>query len=156
MVPLNFFCVLIYLQIKPDDIVSTAICQDCNDHLEEFHRYSQQVAEKQRTLRNEFLEVNLKKEYNFDDAWNNDDVDVTESKDIGMTVECPVDVFKDESDDDDEKDELEMPTADLMDTNVDTDQKDIIAPYSVAPNDINLDNISSEGMFIFLYFIDLD
>ncbi|XP_065363948.1 transcription factor grauzone-like isoform X5 [Calliphora vicina] len=139
------------IEIKHNDIVSTIICQDCYDHLEEFHRFSQQVAEKQLTLRNEFLDVNLKKEFNFDDnddAWDNDDhedkIDPKETTQE-MTINCPISMFKDETDDD-EKDEQEMPTEDLMDTVICNNEKDIIAPDSVAVNDDDYipDQISSD------------
>ncbi|TMW47895.1 hypothetical protein DOY81_007045 [Sarcophaga bullata] len=138
-------------QIKHNDVVSTIICQDCSDHLEEFHKFSQQVAKQQLTLRNEFLDVNLKKEFNFDDdndVWDNDDPEDkihTKAQDNTqeITVTCPIDVFKDESNND-EDDEQEMPTEDLLDTSVDNDEKDIIAPDSVAMNDLNSQH-SSDG-----------
>lgn len=100
------------------------------------------MAEKQLTLRNEFLDVNLKKEYSLDDdhtdGWDNSDnvdkigVEQNEATQE-MTIDCPISMFKNESDTD-EKDEQEMPTADLMDTVISTDEKDIIAPDSVAVN----------------------
>ncbi|KAI8124200.1 Transcription factor grauzone [Lucilia cuprina] len=148
------------IEIKQNDIVSTIICQDCYDHLEEFHRFSQQVAEKQLTLRNEFMDVNLKKEFNFDDdgdAWDNDDqedkIEMDPKETTQMTINCPISMFKDESenddDDDDDNDEKEMPTEDLMDTVIGNVEKDIIAPDSVAVNeeeddDYLPDQISSE------------
>ncbi|XP_023298755.2 transcription factor grauzone-like isoform X1 [Lucilia cuprina] len=146
------------IEIKQNDIVSTIICQDCYDHLEEFHRFSQQVAEKQLTLRNEFMDVNLKKEFNFDDdgdAWDNDDqedkIEMDPKETTQMTINCPISMFKDESenDDDDDNDEKEMPTEDLMDTVIGNVEKDIIAPDSVAVNeeeddDFLPDQISSE------------
>ncbi|KAM7349710.1 transcription factor grauzone-like isoform 2-T2 [Cochliomyia hominivorax] len=146
------------IEIKHNDIVSTIICQDCYDHLEDFHRFSQQVAEKQLTLRNEFLDVNLKKEFSFDDddndAWDNDDQEdkmEPNGSTQEMTINCPISTFKDESDDNsddgDEKDEQEMPTEDLMNNIIDNNEKDIIAPDSVAANDdvaLHEDEISSE------------
>ncbi|XP_037818466.1 transcription factor grauzone-like isoform X4 [Lucilia sericata] len=144
------------IEIKQNDIVSTIICQDCYDHLEEFHRFSQQVAEKQLTLRNEFMDVNLKKEFNFDDdgdAWDNDDhedkIEMDPKETTQMTINCPISMFKDESDNDDDNDEKEMPTEDLMDTVIGNVEKDIIAPDSVAVNeeeddDYLPDQISSE------------
>lgn len=130
--------------------MSTIICQDCSDHLEEFHKFSQQVAKKQLTLHKEFMDVNLKKEFHLydSDGWENDDAEDkmyirTQDNTQKITVTCPIDVFKDESNND-ENDEQEMPTEDLLDTSIDNDEKDIIAPDSVAMNDLN-SQLSSDG-----------
>ncbi|KAM7349713.1 transcription factor grauzone-like [Cochliomyia hominivorax] len=127
------------IEIKHNDIVSTIICQDCYDHLEDFHRFSQQVAEKQLTLRNKFLDVKLKKEDSFDDE--NNDWDPNESTQE-IIVSCPIITFKDESDHDDD-DEQEIASEVLLDNVIDNNEKDIIAPDSVIANNLS-DKIYSE------------
>lgn len=126
--------------------------------MEEFHQFSQQVAEKQLTLRNEFLDVNLKKEYNFDDngdGWDNDDHEdkfplAAKETTEELTVNCPISMFKDETDNDD-KDEQEVPTEDLLDVVMSNDEKDIIAPDSVPPSadlDYIPDQVSLDGILL--------
>ncbi|XP_073828173.1 uncharacterized protein [Musca autumnalis] len=38
------------IEVAPDDVVSTAICKDCHNQLEDFHTYRQIVEEKQKTI----------------------------------------------------------------------------------------------------------
>lgn len=100
------------------------------------------------------MDVNLKKEYSLDDD-DGFDKEVQEDKfkmdsrqtPQEMIINCPVNIFKDESDNED-KDEQEMPTDVLFDNvGISNEEKDIIAPDSVAPNtETNeIEELSSDG-----------
>ncbi|XP_067637538.1 transcription factor grauzone-like [Eurosta solidaginis] len=45
------------LEITPDDQISTSLCEDCSEHLEEFHKFWLYVDLKQNSLSSEFLAV---------------------------------------------------------------------------------------------------
>ncbi|XP_030381833.1 transcription factor grauzone [Scaptodrosophila lebanonensis] len=45
------------LEIMPDDTISTSVCSECCEHLEDFHSFWQLVEQKQSTLKKEFLNV---------------------------------------------------------------------------------------------------
>lgn len=51
------YCV--YPQIMPDDNISTNICNECCEHLEDFNNFWQLVEQKQGTLKKEFLNVDV-------------------------------------------------------------------------------------------------
>lgn len=102
--------------------------------------------------------MNFKKEFNFDDddGWENDGQEDKCSMDPKETTQdmsnCPINMFKDESDNDD-KDEQEMPTENFFDSVLSNDEKDVIGPDSVAPNvDSNLQDKFSDGNFLFYLF----
>lgn len=46
-------------QIMPDDNISTNICNECCEHLEDFNNFWQLVEQKQGTLKKEFLNVDV-------------------------------------------------------------------------------------------------
>ncbi|XP_011294475.1 transcription factor grauzone [Musca domestica] len=116
------------IEVRDDDVFSTTICQDCHDHLDDFHKFCKDVAEKQSILRNEFLEVQLKVESHCDDSQDPQmkedkkildsqvqNVDVCDSKEIEQAMfECPIDLLKSEADDD-EKEEQEVFETDVLD-----------------------------------------
>ncbi|XP_053951225.1 transcription factor grauzone [Anastrepha ludens] len=47
----------LHLEITQDDPISTSLCEDCSDHLEEFHKFWTYVDLKQSSLGSEFLAV---------------------------------------------------------------------------------------------------
>lgn len=49
------------LQVAQDDPISTSLCEDCGDHLEEFHKFWVFVDLKQSSLGSEFLAVKCSK-----------------------------------------------------------------------------------------------
>lgn len=49
------------LQVAQDDSISTSLCEDCSDHLEEFHKFWIYVDLKQSSLGSEFLAVKCNK-----------------------------------------------------------------------------------------------
>lgn len=149
----------ISLQVRQDDVVSTMICQDCHDHLDDFNKFCHHVAEKQCTLRNEFFEVQLKEEENHDDNSQDakpscsankivtDDADIkiltTETKEMEQAMfEFPIDILKRESNDEEEKEEEEVIAADVFDDNDLNTEEDVLAESAdIDPVDI----LSSEG-----------
>ncbi|XP_013104796.1 transcription factor grauzone isoform X2 [Stomoxys calcitrans] len=129
------------IEVRQDDVVSTMICQDCHDHLEEFHKFYQDVKGKQCTLHNNFLEVELKEESHDSrdvDVKNNDDSNKVDGNDKISNVakeieqamfESPIDIMKTEADD--EKDEQEVIATDVLDDDVDLDKEDVFADDGV-------------------------
>ncbi|XP_001354861.3 transcription factor grauzone [Drosophila pseudoobscura] len=47
------------LEITPDDSISTSVCTECCEHLEDFNTFWQLVEQKQGTLKKEFLTVDV-------------------------------------------------------------------------------------------------
>ncbi|XP_059223263.1 uncharacterized protein LOC131997031 [Stomoxys calcitrans] len=129
------------IEVRQDDVVSTMICQDCHDHLEEFHKFYQDVKGKQCTRHNNFLEVELKEESHDSrdvDVKNNDDSNKVDGNDKISNVakeieqamfESPIDIMKTEADD--EKDEQEVIATDVLDDDVDLDKEDVFADDGV-------------------------
>nr|XP_014085336.1 transcription factor grauzone [Bactrocera oleae] len=50
-----------HLEVAQDDSISTSLCEDCSDHLEEFHKFWIYVDLKQSSLGSEFLAVKCNK-----------------------------------------------------------------------------------------------
>lgn len=122
-------------KVKHDDDVSTTICQECHDHLEEFHKFRQNVTEKQNILHNEFPHGQFKKESHTDDG--NYDQAMFE-------YPIPIDVVKTEMVDEKDEQEVVIP-ADVL-GNTDLNKEDVLAKVSdgdFCADDINL----SDGMY---------
>lgn len=92
----------------PDDNISTSICHECCEHLEDFNNFWQLVEQKQGTLKKEFLNV---------------DVDCVALKWTGIDVDVNIDEFPLVADEMDEK-PLDIHNLKLLgsvlDINVDT------------------------------------
>ncbi|XP_034100633.1 LOW QUALITY PROTEIN: transcription factor grauzone [Drosophila nasuta] len=56
---LKMIAKFLQLEIMPDDNISTNICHDCCEHLEDFNNFWQLVEQKQATLKKEFLNVDV-------------------------------------------------------------------------------------------------
>ncbi|KAH8414897.1 hypothetical protein KR215_009074 [Drosophila sulfurigaster] len=56
---LKMIAKFLQLEIMPDDSISTNICHDCCEHLEDFNNFWQLVEQKQATLKKEFLNVDV-------------------------------------------------------------------------------------------------
>ncbi|XP_075158962.1 uncharacterized protein LOC142232133 isoform X2 [Haematobia irritans] len=116
------------IEVKQDDVVSTMICQDCHDHLEEFHKFHQDVKEKQCTL-DKFLLVQLKEEnHDSRDVEDKNIIDGASSvvKEMEQAMfESPIVVLKTEEDDG--KDEQEIVAADVLDDDDDGPDVDVFA-----------------------------
>ncbi|KAM8718458.1 hypothetical protein ACLKA7_001637 [Drosophila subpalustris] len=56
---LKMIAKFLQLEIMPDDNISTNICHECCEHLEDFNNFWQLVEQKQSTLKNEFLNVDV-------------------------------------------------------------------------------------------------
>ncbi|KAH8265164.1 hypothetical protein KR044_010615 [Drosophila immigrans] len=56
---LKMIAKFLQLEIMPDDNISTNICHECCEHLEDFNSFWQLVEQKQGTLKKEFLNVDV-------------------------------------------------------------------------------------------------
>ncbi|KAH8386591.1 hypothetical protein KR093_001408 [Drosophila rubida] len=56
---LKMIAKFLQLEIMPDDNISTNICHECCEHLEDFNNFWQLVEQKQATLKKEFLNVDV-------------------------------------------------------------------------------------------------
>lgn len=56
---LKMIAKFLQLEIMPDDNISTNICHECCEHLEDFNNFWQLVEQKQGTLKKEFLNVDV-------------------------------------------------------------------------------------------------
>ncbi|XP_073831211.1 uncharacterized protein isoform X1 [Musca autumnalis] len=153
------------IEVREDDIVSTTICQDCHDHLDDFNRFCKDVAEKQCTLRNEFLDVHLKVESHYDDSQDHgqdlkkddnkkevveevgaDNGDICDSKEIEQAMfECPIDLLKSEVDDN-EREEREEFVTDVFEDDVELNKEEEDALADSGDNDPVDMNTSEDDM----------
>ncbi|TDG39383.1 hypothetical protein AWZ03_014196 [Drosophila navojoa] len=105
---LKMIAKFLQLEILPDDNISTSICHECCEHLEDFNNFWQLVEQKQGTLKKEFLNV---------------DVDCVALKWTGIDVDVNIDEFPLVADEMDEK-PLDIHNLKLLgsvlDINVDT------------------------------------
>lgn len=81
--------------MSTDDSISTSICQDCFDHLEDFHRFYRNVDQKQKSLQEDifdFLEVKCEN-MEVEDADKNDEIPVQDFLDAVQSEKLVDDDF---------------------------------------------------------------
>ncbi|XP_058976914.1 zinc finger protein 888 isoform X2 [Musca domestica] len=120
------------LKILQDDVISTTICRDCHDQLSGFNQFCKDVSSKQSNLQDQYLGVRLKTECQ-------DDTDDSYSNDA--IFEPSIDLVKTEMDLDDD----EIITGDVLneteiaeDDNADNDYMD---DDSISDDDMPLINL---------------